>query len=135
MVFLNKILQKCHNGRENIYMSKKKNELETSLTFSNFNEDDSGELIQLIAPDDEDALSGEPLPDKIPILPIRNTVLFPGVVIPITVGRQKSIKLIKELDKSNKIIGTVAQKDQSLEEPEKKDFFKIGTIAKVLKVL
>src|SRR5210317_826145 len=135
MVFLNKILQKCHNGRENIYMSKKKNELETSLTFSNFNEDDSGELIQLIAPDDEDALSGEPLPDKIPILPIRNTVLFPGVVIPITVGRQKSIRLVKNSYRGDRIIGVVAQKNNKQEEPGFDDLFNVGTVARIVKML
>lgn len=135
MLFLNKIQQKCHNGRENIYMSKNKNELETSLTFSNFNEDDSGELIQLIAPDDDDATRGEPLPDKLPILPIRNTVLFPGVVIPITVGRQKSIRLVKNSYRGDRIIGVVAQKNNKKEEPAFDDMYNVGTVARIVKML
>ncbi len=127
--------KKCHFGREGVYMSRKKKEKVTSLTFANFNEDDSGELIQLIAPEEEVELSGEQLPDKLPILPIRNTVLFPGVVIPITVGRQKSIKLVKNSYRGDRIIGVVAQKNNKKEEPGFDDLFTVGTVARIVKML
>src|SRR5690606_27007964 len=71
----------------------------------------------------------------LPILPLRNTVLFPGVVIPITAGRDKSIKLINETNKGNKIIGVVAQKDENEEEPSANDIHAIGTVAQILRVL
>ena len=116
-------------------MSRKKKELETSLIFSSFNEDDSGELIQLIAPDEDDNKSTDPLPDKLPILPIRNTVLFPGVVIPITVGRQKSIRLVKNSYRGDRIIGVVAQKNNKQEEPGFDDLYSVGTVARIVKML
>ena len=72
------------------------------------------ELIPLLTTEDEEALRNEELPEEVPILPLRNTVLFPGVVIPITAGRDKSIQLIKDVNKTDKIIGVVAQKDQNL---------------------
>lgn len=115
-------------------MSKKNKELDTSLTFSSFNEDDSGELIQLIAPDEEE-VGVESLPDKIPVLPIRNTVLFPGVVIPITVGRQKSIRLVKNSYRGDRIIGVVAQKNNTKGEPGFNDLFNVGTVARIVKML
>ena len=116
-------------------MSIKKKELGTSLTFSSFSEDDTGELIQLIAPDEDDGKSGEPLPDQIPILPIRNTVLFPGVVIPITVGRQKSIRLVKSTYRGDRIIGVIAQRNNKHEEPGFDDLYPIGTVARIIKML
>lgn len=119
----------------NEYMSAKNKELDTVLTFSNFSEDDSGELIQLIAPEDEEGKSSTPMPDQIPILPIRNTVLFPGVVIPITVGRQKSIKLVKNSYRGDRIIGVIAQKNNKIEEPGFKDIYSHGTVARIIKML
>ena len=116
-------------------MSRKKKEQVTSLTFSSFNEEDSGELIQLIAPDDEEGISGDLLPGLLPILPIRNTVLFPGVVIPITVGRQRSIKLVKNSYRGERIIGVVAQKNNKKEEPGFDDLFTVGTVARIVKML
>ena len=80
-----------------------------SLSFQDINED--AELIPLMTPEDEEAMNKEELPEILPILPLRNTVLFPGVVIPITAGRDKSIKLINETNKGNKIIGVVSQMD------------------------
>src|SRR5690554_7177432 len=77
----------------------------------------------------------EDLPDTLPILPLRNTVLFPGVVIPITAGRDKSIKLINETNKGNKIIGVVSQKDEFEEEPGIDDINTFGTVAQILRVL
>ncbi len=119
----------------NEYMSAKKKELATTLTFSNFSEDDSGELIQLIAPEDDEGKSSNPMPNQLPILPIRNTVLFPGVVIPITVGRQKSIRLVKNSYRGDRIIGVIAQKNNKIEEPGFKELFNIGTVARIIKML
>jgi len=93
------------------------------------------ELIPLLTTEDEEALRNEELPKEVAILPLRNTVLFPGVVIPITAGRDKSIQLIKEANKSNKIIGVVAQKDQNIENPTPTDLYSLGTVAQILRVL
>ena len=73
--------------------------------------------------------------DSIPILPLRNTVLFPGVVLPITVGRDKSIKAVNDVYKTDKLIGVLAQRDANIEEPEVKDLCRIGTIAKIVKLI
>ncbi len=116
-------------------MSRKKKEIITSLTFSNFNEEDTGELIQLISPEDEEILGAEVFPDELPILPIRNTVLFPGVVIPITVGRQKSIRLVKNSYRGDRIIGVIAQKNVKTEEPGFEDIYHVGTVARIIKML
>ncbi|HCL05068.1 MAG TPA: endopeptidase La, partial [Chitinophagaceae bacterium] len=75
------------------------------------------------------------IPDTLPILPLRNTVLFPGVVLPITVGRDKSIKAVNEAYKSDKLVGVLAQKDANVEDPEPKDLCSIGTIAKIVKLI
>ena len=93
------------------------------------------ELIPLLTTEDEEALRNEELPEEVAILPLRNTVLFPGVVIPITAGRDKSIQLIKDANKSDKIIGVVAQKDQNVENPSPSDIYSLGTVAQILRVL
>ncbi|MFO8087361.1 MAG: endopeptidase La [Bacteroidales bacterium] len=93
------------------------------------------EMIPLLSSEDEEKLNEEPIPEDLPILPLRNNVLFPGVVIPITVGRDKSIQLIRETYKGDKTIGVVAQKDVNIEDPGKKDLNFIGTVARILKVL
>ena len=85
--------------------------------------------------DDEANLDAEPIPDKIPILTLRNTVLFPGVVIPITVGRDKSIKAVNDAYKTDKLIGVLAQKDSNIEEPTVSDLEDIGTVAKIVKLI
>lgn len=90
--------------------------------------------IMTVNEEDHDDTS-EKLPDNLPILPLRNTVLFPGVVIPITVGRDKSIKLIREANSADKIIGVVSQRDVSIEDPQFKDLHDIGTVARILKML
>ena len=83
--------------------------------------DDETEYIPLLA-DDEDELEGKMnMPDVLPVLPLRNTVLFPGVVIPITVGRDKSVKLIQDVYKKNKILGAVSQINPNIEEPKLND--------------
>ena len=93
------------------------------------------ELIPLLTSEDEEALEKEDLPAEVSLLPLRNTVLFPGVVIPITVGRDKSIQLIKDANKGSKVIGVVAQKDQALENPGANDIYSLGTVAQILRVL
>lgn len=101
----------------------------------NFSEMTDHELIPLITPEDEKVMDKEQTPEEVPLLPLRNTVLFPGVVIPITVGRDKSIRLIQETYKKDRIIGVISQKDKDIEEPILEDLNKIGTIAKIIKML
>ena len=103
--------------------------------FSLDNVGSEAELIPLMTSEDEEALEKEELPEVVPILPIKNTVLFPGVVIPITVGRDKSIHLIKDANKSKNPIGVVAQKDKKVEDPSIKDLYEMGTVAQILRVL
>nr|WP_246164480.1 endopeptidase La [Xanthovirga aplysinae] len=93
-----------------------------------------GDLIELASPDEDEELFNKDLPEELPILPVKNIVLFPGVVIPITVGRQKSVKLVKKAYKGNRIVGVVAQKT-TVEEPEKVDIYKVGTVARILKMI
>ena len=97
--------------------------------------DGESELIPLLTSEDEELLEKENLPDSIPILPLRNTVLFPGVVIPITASRDKAIELINDANKSDKKIGVVAQIDKNIDDPKPIDLYKIGTVAKILRVL
>ena len=104
-----------------------------SLSFQDF--DENSELIPLMTPEDEELINNESLPESLPILSLRNTVLFPGVVIPITAGRDASIKLINDANKGGKVIGVVSQKDEAVENPTAKDIYKIGTVARILKVL
>lgn len=84
---------------------------------------------------EQDDLNGIEIPDELALLPLRNTVLFPGVVLPITVGRDKSIKAVQEAYKGDKLIGVVAQKDSSVEDPTVLDLEDIGTVAKVVKLI
>ncbi|MEM6735566.1 MAG: endopeptidase La [Bacteroidota bacterium] len=107
--------------------------LKTAL-LPEFADEDSDELIQIISPE-EDQIADENLPEELSLLPIRNTVLFPGVVLPITVGRTKSIKLVKKAYRGDRIIGVVAQKNVKTEDPGFKDLFQIGTIAKIIKMI
>ncbi|MCX2479950.1 endopeptidase La [Pedobacter sp. MC2016-15] len=93
------------------------------------------EFFPLMSQQDEDEMNNEETPDILAILPLRNTVLFPGVVIPITVGRDKSIKLIKEAYKGDKIIGVVSQLDVSIEDPTFEQLNKVGTVAHIIKML
>lgn len=98
-------------------------------------QDESDDLIQLINPEQESYLNAKDIPGEVSVLPIKNTVLFPGVVIPITVGRQKSIRLVKKAYQGNRIIGVVAQKNPQAEEPGTEDLYKTGTIARIIKML
>lgn len=95
--------------------------------------DHEAEFIPLLSPEDEEQMNNEDVPDVLPILPLRNMVLFPGVVIPITAGRDRSIKLIEAASKSNSSIGVVAQINEDIEEPEASDLHKVGVVARILK--
>ena len=98
-------------------------------------QEESDDLIQMINPEQESDLKPEDLPEELSILPIKNTVLFPGVVIPITVGRQKSIRLVKKAYQGNRIIGVIAQKNSQAEEPTVDDLYRTGTVARIIKML
>lgn len=98
-------------------------------------QEESEELIQLINPEKDIDIRPEDLPEELSILPIKNTVLFPGVVIPITVTRQKSIRLIKKAYQGNRIIGVIAQKNKQTEDPSIEDMYRFGTIARIIKML
>ena len=93
------------------------------------------EFIPLISAEDEEAMQKEEVPEDLPLLSLRNTVLFPGVVIPITVGRDRSIRLVKEAHKSEQRIGVVSQKNDDIEVPNGSDLNEVGTVAKVIKML
>jgi len=97
--------------------------------------DSEAELIPLLTPEDEEEMNNEELPDSLAILPLRNTVLFPGVVIPISAGRDKSIKLINDANAAGKVIGVVAQINEEDEDPSFDEINKIGTVARILRVL
>ncbi len=99
-------------------------------------QDDDMEFMPIIPLNEEDGNGDEtPIPSELPLLPLRNTVLFPGVVIPITVGRDKSIKAVSDAYKADKLVGVVAQKDSNIEEPEVADLENIGTVAKIIKLI
>ncbi|TXI14063.1 MAG: endopeptidase La [Pedobacter sp.] len=93
------------------------------------------EFFPLMSQEDEEEMNNEKTPDVLPILPLRNTVLFPGVVIPITVGRDKSINLIKDAYRSTRIIGVVSQKDIAIEDPTFDQLNQVGTVALIIKTL
>ena len=99
------------------------------------NIDEDSDLIPLMTSDDEEAISKESLPETLPILPLKNTVMFPGVVIPITASRDKSIKLINDSNTNDKLIGVVSQKDSKVQSPSLSDIHPTGTVAKILRVL
>ena len=107
--------------------------LDNMSLHSMLNED--SELIPLMTPEDEEIINKESVPEILPILPLRNTVLFPGVVIPITAGRDASIQLIKDANKGDKVIGVVAQRNEDEEEPALKDIHTTGVVAQILRVL
>ncbi len=114
-------------------MAKSKFTSLDSLSFQEF--DENAELIPLMTSEDEIEINSESLPETLPILSLRNTVLFPGVVIPITAGRDKSIKLIDDANKGSKVVGVVSQKDETIEDPKAKDIHSTGTVARILRVL
>ncbi len=97
--------------------------------------EEEADLIPLMTTDEEEAIHKEPLPEVLPILPLKNTVLFPGVVIPITASRDRSIKLIRDVNQGNKLLGVVAQQRGETKSPGPDDLYTKGTLAKVLRVL
>ncbi len=97
--------------------------------------DQDADYITLISDEDEDSLSKTEVPSILPLLPLRNSVLFPGVIIPITVGRKKTIKLIRDAYKGDMLVGAVAQKDMETDDPVLDDLHRVGTAAKIIKIL
>lgn len=105
------------------------------MMLSDLIEEDTEELIPLIHSEDSEELSQENLPEFIPILPLKNAVLFSGVVIPITVSRQKSIRLVKKAYRGDRLIGVAAQKNLQAEDPGENDIYRVGTLAKIIKMI
>lgn len=97
--------------------------------------DDSSDIVSIVAADPDQPLNGQESPETLPLLPVRNTVLFPGVVLPVTVTRKKSIRLVRKAYRGNKIIGVVAQKNNQHDDPALVDLYQVGTMAKILKLL
>lgn len=97
--------------------------------------DDSAEFLPILGDEKELLDDNQHIPDTLPILPLRNTVLFPGVIIPVNIGRSKSLQLIKYAYKQSTLIGVIAQKDTNTENPGMEDLFKIGTVASIIKIL
>ncbi len=120
-------------------MSDKNKYMSNKETFD-FNQaipiiDEDTEFFPLMSPQDEEEMNKADVPEELPILPLRNTVLFPGVVIPITVGREKSIKLIKDSYKGDHTVAVVSQKNMNVEDPEFSDLHRVGTVAHIIKTL
>src|SRR6188474_3096745 len=100
------------------------------------NSEEEMEFMPIIPLNEEtDGLEDDKIPDELALLPLRNTVLFPGVVLPITVGRDKSIKAVNDAYRGDKLIGVIAQKDSRIEDPEKKDLENVGTVARIVKLI
>lgn len=116
-------------------MRKKDKDLYWAEIFSGNPGDEESDYITLISEEDEELLSKTEVPASLPILPLRNSVLFPGVIIPITVGREKSIRLIRDSYKGSKLLGAVAQKDINVDDPGMDDLYRVGTVAQILKIL
>lgn len=115
-------------------MGKRKNTGFQNILVSGIMDSDS-DFLPIIADGDDRDLKNTEVPDILPILPLRNTVLFPGVVFPITVGREKSLRLIRDVYQGSRLLGTIAQKDYTIDEPKTSDLYSIGTVAEVLKIL
>ncbi|MBQ9201068.1 MAG: endopeptidase La [Bacteroidales bacterium] len=107
------------------------------LSKASFSEEDSEEsgLIPMISEDDEQCLSQTDLPDTLPILPLRNMVLFPGVAMPVSIGRNKSLRLVRDAYQQNTIIAVFTQKDAQTEEPVKEDLARVGVVSRILRIL
>ena len=114
-------------------MNKNKTK-QNNLYFSEVFESDA-EFIPIVAEGDEKSVNELEVPDTLPILPLRNTVLFPGVIIPISLGRAKSLQLIKDVQRNKGYFGAVAQRDVKVDDPQKEDLYEVGTMAKVIKIL
>ncbi|MFP4489203.1 MAG: endopeptidase La [Bacteroidales bacterium] len=97
--------------------------------------DDEGEIIPIIADGDDEGMDDKPVPEELPVLSLRNNVLFPGVVLPISIGRSKSVKLIRDAYEGEKMVGAVAQLDPEIEDPGFRDLHRIGTVGHIVKLL
>ena len=128
-------LLKQNKKTADILFMKQRFDLFENLDQSDDNFDDFEQAIPLMSEEEEKELTEAEIPDSLPILPLKNTVLFPGVVVPITVGRDRSLALVKEAYDGDKTIGVVTQKNEDIEEPEYKDLHKIGTVAQILKLI
>ena len=106
-----------------------------NIFISDLNPEDSDEMIQLVSTDGEEDLKEAAIPSELPILPIKNTVLFPGVIIPITVTRKKAVKLVRKAYQGDRIIGVIAQRNVKVEEPGIEDIYRVGSLAKIIKML
>jgi ATP-dependent Lon protease len=116
-------------------MTKKEKDIIWANILGKSQGDENADYITLISDEDEELLSKTAVPSILPLLPLRNSVLFPGVIIPITVGRKKTIKLIRDAYKGDKLVGAVAQKDMETDDPLLNDLHRIGTVAKIIKIL
>lgn len=116
-------------------MFEQRNRFQTAFEDKNEGFDDFEQAIPLMSEEEEKKLTESEIPDSLPILPLKNTVLFPGVVVPITVGRDRSLALVKEAYENDKTIGVVAQKDESVEDPDPQDLYTLGTVAQILKLI
>lgn len=126
-------VKKCHNGSSIIKISDMK--LKDINKFLLESDEEFSEFIPILGDEADDINKKFSVPETIPILPVRNTVLFPGVIMPISVGREKSLKLIRDAYKDGKHIGVIAQKEVGKDEPTISDLYEIGTIATVIKIL
>jgi len=124
---------KGHRTSETLKQNKNKKLRE--LIFASQLEEEQGGIIQLISDEEELDDPDLQIPDPLPVLPLRNTVLFPGVVLPISVGRDKSLRLVREAYRKDRIIGTLSQKDPNVDDPTYEDINLIGTVAYILKIL
>jgi len=119
-------------SRKSIFTRNQKRRM---LPFYMHSDDDFDHSIPLLTADEEQKLNTEHLPDKLPILALKNTVLYPGVVLPITVGRDTSLKLVREAYSGTKKIGVISQKESEVEVPSPLDLYSIGTVASILKLI
>ena len=115
-------------------MSNSRNKSRNTFIFSSMDEDQQ-DFYPIIADGDDDELFSAKVPEVLPILPLRNAVLFPGVVMPISVGRPKSLNLVREAYNGSKMVGTVAQRNGQIEDPSLSDLYPVGTMAEILKIL
>lgn len=97
--------------------------------------DDEPDFVPLFSLEEDDEKAGEVFPDTVPLLPLKNTVLFPGIVTPITVGRDKSIRAVQRAYEGDRYIGVLSQKDLKIEAPSARDLYRVGTVARILKLL
>lgn len=116
-------------------MSKKKNNIFDQLESISDMLDGRHQIIPILSSDDDDMNENNQTPEVLPILTLRSSVLFPGSITPITVGREKSMKLVREVEKNGGLIGAVLQRESSVENPGPEDLYKVGTAARILKVL